>query len=325
MKYHYSEQERCENMNEKPLISVITPTYNRAHLLPRAVTSVLNQTYQNFELIIIDDGSNDGTQDVVRTFSDTRIRFIRYENNKGLSAAMNIGWDSVRGRYVCKLDDDDELMPDALETLIDKFSELSSEGVGILRFDCIDAETGNFSGTGIREEGYIRYNDVLCGKIQGDYGMTIDMAVLGNNRLDEQWWSGNIILWLRLHRKTKAYYIPKALYKAYRNHGERFGSPGGWIKQIPRVTLTKAAFLNEFGEELKLTCPELYKEKLVDLGISEILNGETTNGRGKIREFLIENFSIKFLIFYMLSFFLSKAQLQETFYLYTRFISTFWR
>ena len=65
--------------NNSPTVSVVLPTYNRAHLIGRAIQSVLSQTYQNFEVIIVDDGSNDCTKDVVKSFRDKRIRYIRHE------------------------------------------------------------------------------------------------------------------------------------------------------------------------------------------------------------------------------------------------------
>ena len=79
-------------MNEKtPTVSVIIPTYNRAHLVGRAIRSVLNQTFQDFEIIVVDDGSTDNTEEVVKGFNDPRIRYIRHEENRGGSAARNTG------------------------------------------------------------------------------------------------------------------------------------------------------------------------------------------------------------------------------------------
>jgi len=79
-------------MSEKiPTVSVIIPTYNRAHLVGRAIRSVLNQTFQDFEIIVVDDGSTDNTEEVVKSFNDPRIRDIRHEQNRGGSAARNTG------------------------------------------------------------------------------------------------------------------------------------------------------------------------------------------------------------------------------------------
>ena len=80
----------------KPLISVIMATYNRAHLLPRAIRSVLNQTYKDFEIIVVDDGSTDSTEEVVKTFQDRRILYYKQGENKGMLAARNKGFDVAR-------------------------------------------------------------------------------------------------------------------------------------------------------------------------------------------------------------------------------------
>ena len=97
-----------------PKVSVIIATYNRADLLPRAVSSTLDQTYSDFELIIVDDCSSDDTQEVALTFTDPRIRVIRHETNLGAAAARNTGIAHARGEYIAFLDDDDECMPNRL-------------------------------------------------------------------------------------------------------------------------------------------------------------------------------------------------------------------
>lgn len=98
-----------------PGISVIIPTYNRAGLLPRAVNSVLAQSYEDFELIIVDDCSSDDTQGTIARFTDPRIRPFRHNQNMGVSAARNTGIADARGENIAFLDDDDEWLPAKLE------------------------------------------------------------------------------------------------------------------------------------------------------------------------------------------------------------------
>ena len=105
----------CQNHT---LISVIIPTHNRAGLLPRAVQSVLAQTYSDYELIIVDDASTDETQKVIAGFEDSRIRSIRREQSKSSAATRNTGITAARGEYMAFLDDDDEWLPSALENLL---------------------------------------------------------------------------------------------------------------------------------------------------------------------------------------------------------------
>ena len=110
-------------MTESPKVSVIIATYNRAALLPRAVNSILAQTYQDFELLIVDDGSTDDTPQVIGGFSDPRVRPLRHEANRGLSASRNTGIGEARGEYLAFLDDDDEFTP---TSLADKLAALEA-------------------------------------------------------------------------------------------------------------------------------------------------------------------------------------------------------
>lgn len=101
-----------------PKISVILPTYNRAHLLPRAITSVLNQSFGDFELIIVDDASSDNTRSVVEQFKDERIFFCRASRNGGDAAARNLGISLARGEWLAFQDSDDEWLLEKLEKQI---------------------------------------------------------------------------------------------------------------------------------------------------------------------------------------------------------------
>ncbi|MEQ9548510.1 MAG: glycosyltransferase family 2 protein [Coleofasciculus sp. G3-WIS-01] len=99
-------------------VSVCIPTYNRANYLVNSVNSVLSQTYKDFELIICDDGSTDETPTVVSQWDDSRIRYIRHDNNIGRSKNMRSGFDAAQGNYFIKFDDDDALTPEFLEKTV---------------------------------------------------------------------------------------------------------------------------------------------------------------------------------------------------------------
>lgn len=98
-----------------PKVSIILPTYNRAKTLHTAIQSVLSQTFSDFELIIIDDGSMDNTEEIVKGFRDDRIKYIKCKENKGAPIARNIGIRSAEGEYVAFQDSDDEWLPQKLE------------------------------------------------------------------------------------------------------------------------------------------------------------------------------------------------------------------
>jgi glycosyltransferase involved in cell wall biosynthesis len=109
-----SEQMRG-SVNGTPLVSVIIPTFNRATFVPKVVGTVQQQTYRNTEILVIDDASKDDTSSVVTAISDPRIRYIRHDTNKGVSAARNTGIRAASGEYIAFIDDDDEWRQDKLE------------------------------------------------------------------------------------------------------------------------------------------------------------------------------------------------------------------
>lgn len=304
-------QNKIENYDKLPKISVILPTYNRASLLPRAIKSVLNQTFENIELVIVNDASTDNTDEVIKSFNDKRIVYIKHKENKGPFAALNTGFDTVKGKYVIGLPDDDEFLPDALKTIADKFDELSPKGIKILWFDCIDAETGKYSGSGIRKEGYIPYEDNLCNKIAGDYFCVMDSSVIANNRLNETLWNMPSLFSLKLYRNNKVFYIPKALVKAHRNHKQgRISKPESSFAHISSIILQEKIFLKEYGEEVKTLCRNFYGRKRASLGMYQILNNEKKEGRRNILESFKFHFSPAHCFIFILSFILNSNQLK---------------
>lgn len=112
-------------MENLPTVSVIIPTYNRAELVRRAIQSALEQTFQDYEVIVVDDGSTDNTREVVGEFvkQDQRVKFIQHETNKGVSAARNTAILQARGEYIAFLDSDCTWAPEKVEKQLKAFAE----------------------------------------------------------------------------------------------------------------------------------------------------------------------------------------------------------
>ncbi|MFW7681136.1 glycosyltransferase [Klebsiella pneumoniae] len=113
-------------MNNKPLVTIYIPTYNRLKLLKRALESALNQTYKNLEVIVVDDNSDDGTQDYLQDMQtkDSRVTFILKKENSGACISRNLAIDKASGLFITGLDDDDYFMSDRIECFISKSSFL---------------------------------------------------------------------------------------------------------------------------------------------------------------------------------------------------------
>ncbi len=103
-----------------PLVSIIMPVYNASLFLEEAVMSVVNQTYNNWELLIIDDGSTDNSFELLSKFKDSRIR-ITQTRKSGVSAARNIGLQKMQGDFLCFLDADDVLPPNSIKARLKQF------------------------------------------------------------------------------------------------------------------------------------------------------------------------------------------------------------
>jgi glycosyltransferase involved in cell wall biosynthesis len=100
---------------DNPFFTVVIPTHNRSNLLKRAIESVQDQTFESFEIIVIDDHSIDDTSSVVKSFSDLRIRYMINSRTKGACGARNVGIFSAKGKWVAFLDDDDIWLPEKLK------------------------------------------------------------------------------------------------------------------------------------------------------------------------------------------------------------------
>lgn len=112
-------------------VSVILPTYNRAHCISRAVESVLHQTYSAWELLVVDDGSTDNTEEIIAAYaaSDDRVRYCRQAGNRGVSAARNEGIRQARYAYIAFQDSDDVWRADKLEKQMGVFEESPEAGL----------------------------------------------------------------------------------------------------------------------------------------------------------------------------------------------------
>ena len=139
-----------------PEVSVIVPTYNRADILPRAIESVLDQTFSDFELLIIDDGSSDNTTEVVRSYNDSRIKYIRHETNRGQNEARNTGVKNSNGRYISYLDSDDIFLSTYLEEVVEVLQNTNDDIGGV------------FTAREVIKDGTIEKRDVIEGKVHGE-------------------------------------------------------------------------------------------------------------------------------------------------------------
>jgi glycosyltransferase involved in cell wall biosynthesis len=141
----------------EPSVSVVIPTYNRAHLLGRSVRSVLAQTYADFELVVVDDGSTDGTPEVLKAFGDPRVRYVALSRNAGAGAARNVGIRVARGKFLAFQDSDDEWAASKLSKQMRAFGR-GTERLGVVYSDM---EVIRADGRAV----HFAAPDVTCGRL----------------------------------------------------------------------------------------------------------------------------------------------------------------
>lgn len=230
------------------LVSIILPTYKRAHVLPWAIRSVLAQTYQNWELVVVSDNSPDQTEEVVKSFDDPRIRYYRNDPNLKLPRTLNRGFSLARGEYLTWTSDDNMLAPEALARMVEvlqegdadlvfadyhEFADTDAEGRPLdmkpVRLpDSPDLARGNSIGA------CFLYTRAVYEAI-GDY----DPDLFLNEDYD---------YWMRIARRFRIRHIPELLYYFRRDEDSLYCSRFSEVRAGSLLTRYKNGYLK--GEEV---------------------------------------------------------------------------
>jgi glycosyltransferase involved in cell wall biosynthesis len=278
-----------------PKISVCIPTYNRVNFLAGAIASVLAQTYTDFELIVCDDGSTDGTSMLMSEFVGCGIRYIRHPQNIGKSNNMRSGFAARRGKYFIKFDDDDRLTPQFLErtsAILDKDRNI----------DFVSTDHWVIDINNQIDENRTKLNSHRWGRTELSAGIIEDLlttvfvkqslqigatlfrcsALQETGFLRPNWQNcedNDLFVRLAIAGK-KCYYLPELLME-YRFHAQQQGCD----RAIPYLT-DKLRYLTgyEFDTE-KLEAVRLRRiaETQLALGLRLIEVGETQKGRSMVR------------------------------------------
>lgn len=297
-------------------VSVIIPAYNSSQWVERSIMSVLNQTYQDFELIVIDDGSTDDTWDVIKKYASEKVRVYRSERNQGMLASRNIGLDLCRGEVVIFLDADDELVPDALETVAISFNRLPDE-VGIL-FAKIRRDNGIEEGLALRKEGYVSFRQIICGgyKERHDLFVAFKRKHIKNLRYRTQVTGSFFIPFVA--KSCKSYYIPKVLRNYHdatnpSSLSKKKRRPMYRLQIADKIAKDLEVFLSEFGEYILRNCPKTYSFYNYNHGFYTLLAGDKLSA---LRSFIrsLSSYPNKRAFFYLLiSLFLPISVIQKLF------------
>ncbi|KHE94085.1 MAG: glycosyltransferase [Candidatus Scalindua brodae] len=208
---------------KQPLVSVVMPTYNHAQFIGDAIGSVLDQTYTNIELIIIDNYSEDNTEEIIVSFSDTRIKYEKFRNNGIIAASRNVGISQSCGKYIAFLDSDDMWKPTKIEKQIKLLEDNDNIFLVYTRYIIVKdglvlktlpkrkkLRSGNVFIPLFLSNNFIGTSTVLLRNfVNEDYHFDIDIKFRAIEDYD---------LWLRIAKNKRIDYVDEPLV-AYREHG----------------------------------------------------------------------------------------------------------
>jgi glycosyltransferase involved in cell wall biosynthesis len=273
-----------------PKISVIIPTYNRANLLPRAIKSVLNQTFQDFELIVVDDGSTDNTREVVEEFQkkDSRIKYIFQENSGGPAKPINTGIKNSRGECIAILESDDEWLPEKLEKQIKVLEEFKNVGlVSCYAFRIFADGTKKLYKTpylGIFKKTKWKLFWEKWGIISLSTVMVRKEVIEKVGFFDEKIKTGaDIDFYLRCIKKFDFYFIHEPLISYYESE-ESLSKKYFWKKWIPEYKYMLEKYREDFEE-----CKKAKSRFLRNLGTCYVLNGDLNKAKKYLSEAILNN------------------------------------
>ncbi len=220
-------------------VSVIIPTYNRKHTLGRAIESIISQTIKPLEIIIVDDGSNDGTREWIKQ----EYPFIKYlnQNNSGVSASRNRGIFSANGNWIAFLDSDDEWIPEKLER---QLSILSSDKEAVF---CHTNEIWIRNGTRVNQmRKHQKYGGYIFEKCLDMCRISPSSSIIKKEVFDHiGYFDESLIvcedydLWLRIAAHYKILFLDQPLIKKYGGHVDQLSRVKGGIEKYRIQSLEK--------------------------------------------------------------------------------------
>lgn len=279
------------------LVSVIIPTHNRPELLKKAIRSVLSQTYDDFEVIVVDDGLDKRADATVNAFGDHRLRYIKNVKNLGGGATRNIGIKAATGSYIAFLDDDDEWLPKKLEIQMREI-ENSSMNIGFC-FSSVINDFGNGTHAITKVNNHIgdfhtlalrRFKGFLTVTLLIKKGVFSDVDLFDESLPSHQ----EIELMIRITEKYHGIAINQPLVKV--NLDPAHDHIG---KNLDKKILGRSMVLRKHLKEFQ-RYPEILSRHYFHLGLIYRDNQDIKNARQLFKDAWMTKFNIRFFLHYLL-------------------------
>ncbi|MFX0139444.1 MAG: glycosyltransferase family 2 protein [Candidatus Hodarchaeota archaeon] len=288
----------------QPNLSIIIPCYNDGDIISRAIQSILKQTYQNFEITVVNDGSTDQTEKIVRKFQDMdgRIKYLKHEINRGLSATRNTGIKNAKGDYIAFLDADDEWLPNKLQKQLELFQNSNNKKLGFVSTGTIFVRGKNRKSYWLPpKRGYI-FTELLKGNIilGGGSSCLIKKVVFDECGLfdesDQMYSQQDYEMWLRIAQKYEFNIVEEYLTKCYDSKGINYNV----VYIDPAKGVASSLYILKKYKNIFKKHPNAYSSKLKFLGIQYILARLAKKARRCLLESIKFNPRDYFSYFYLL-------------------------
>ncbi len=297
------------------LCSVVITTHDRSVVLPRALGSLLQQTYRDIEVIVIDDGSTDGTDVYMETVTDPRVRSIKLSTNQGASAARNRGIVEAKGEFIMVWDSDDVLYPNALSSVLAEFTRDSS--LTIVSAPARIITNGIENPFPRVPSGKVAVADIFCKKIGSNEKIRVARADVMKS-VSYKARHIDFLVNMELIERGEWYHIDEYL-------GDVFNDPmegsltASRKKKSSEGSIERAPYLGEFlmrhEKALLAISPRRYADYAYGASIGYLLMGDTNHARAFAwRAWRNHLLSFKYLTLWKLSWMPGGKQLLELFY-----------
>ncbi len=234
------------NKENKPLVSILLPAYNAALYLREAIDSILHQTYSHFELIIINDGSVDQTEEIILSYSDRRIRYIKNESNLGLIDTLNMGIDNSTGQYIIRMDADDISIYKRIERQVEfmeKHRQVAVAGSWYYAFTMSDGKMVRGEADSDVLKATLLFNTCLCHPATIIRKSVLDKYKLRYNPKYKH--LEDYELWIRISKVADLSNVKEFLFR-YRTHDQQI-SQEQFNYQKEKANILRAEHLTTLG------------------------------------------------------------------------------
>ncbi len=275
------------------IITVVIPYYNTGYVVRRALQSVLRQTYRYFEIIIVNDGSADDIEKIAKEFQkiDERIKYVKHEYNRGLSAARNTGIKNANGQYIAFLDADDEWLPKKLQQQFEIFqnSQVQDEKLGVVFSGTIFIKLNGqksyaippFNGFILHE--LLKSNFIFAGgsnclikKVVFEHCGLFDESDAMHNKQDYE-------MWIRIAQKFKFFLVRKFHVKCYISKGISYEV----TKRTPLKGVKASQYILKKHQKILEKYPKAYSNHFKFIGVQFLWAGITKKAKRYFKKSLV--------------------------------------